>query len=92
MLNFCPLCVAEVYTLRCDAMQAGTSHYPLHRPSTTYYFGARNRLSDKGCHPFYEFPFDSAKMCRIFILHKLFHVRFLFTEEYTHDEPDLPCF
>jgi hypothetical protein len=24
MLNFCPLCVAEVYTLRCDAMQAGT--------------------------------------------------------------------
>ena len=37
MLNFCPLCVAEVYTLRCDAMLAGTSHYPLHRPSTTYY-------------------------------------------------------
>ena len=36
MLNFCPLCVAEVYTLRCDAMQAGTSRYPLHRPSTTY--------------------------------------------------------
>ena len=37
MLNFCPLCVAEVYTLRCDAMQAGTSRYPLHRPTTTYY-------------------------------------------------------
>ena len=37
MLNFCPLCVAEVYALRCDAMQAGTSHYPLHRPTTTYY-------------------------------------------------------
>ena len=37
MLNFCPLCVAEVYALRCDAMRAGTSHYPLHRPSTTYY-------------------------------------------------------
>ena len=37
MLNFCPLCVAEVYALRCDAMQAGTSRYPLHRPSTTYY-------------------------------------------------------
>ena len=74
MLNFCPLCVAEVYTLRCDAMLAGTSHYPLHRPTTTYYFGARNRhrrwsergrnrLSDKGCHPFYEFPYDSAKIC-----------------------------
>ena len=28
-------------------------------------FGARNRLIDKGCHPFYEFPFDSAKICRI---------------------------
>ena len=37
MLNFCPLCVAEVYALRCDAMRAGTSHYPLHRPTTTYY-------------------------------------------------------
>ena len=37
MLNFCPLCVAEVYTLRCDAMLAGTSRYPLHRPTTTYY-------------------------------------------------------
>ena len=36
MLNFCPLCVAEVYALRCDEMRAGTSHYPLHRPSTTY--------------------------------------------------------
>ena len=36
MLNFCPLCVAEVYALRCDAMLAGTSRYPLHRPSTTY--------------------------------------------------------
>ena len=74
MLNFCPLCVAEVYALRCDAMQAGTSHYPLHRPATTYCFGARNRhrrwsergrnrLSDKGCHPFYEFPYNSAKIC-----------------------------
>jgi len=36
MLNFCPLCVAEVYALRCDAMRAGTSRYPLHRPTTTY--------------------------------------------------------
>ena len=27
------------------------------------YFGARNRLSDKGCHPFYEFPDDPAKIC-----------------------------
>ena len=36
MLNFCPLCVAEVYALRCDAMLAGTSRYPLHRPATTY--------------------------------------------------------
>ena len=36
MLNFCPLCVAEVYSLRCDAMLAGTSRYPLHRPATTY--------------------------------------------------------
>ena len=36
MLNFCPLCVAEVYAQRCDAMRAGTSRYPLHRPSTTY--------------------------------------------------------
>ena len=26
-------------------------------------FGARNRLSDKGCHPFYEFPDDPAKIC-----------------------------
>ena len=26
-------------------------------------FGARNRLSDKGCHPFYEFPYDTAKIC-----------------------------
>ena len=25
MLNFCPLCMAEVYALRCDAMRAGTS-------------------------------------------------------------------
>ena len=63
MLNFCPLCVAEVYALRCDAMLAGTSRYPLHRPTTTYCFGARNRLSDKGCHPFYEFPDDPAKVC-----------------------------
>ena len=23
----------------------------------------RNRLSDKGCHPFYEFPDDPAKIC-----------------------------
>ena len=37
MLNFCPLCVAEVYAQRCDAMRAGTSRYPLHRPTTTYY-------------------------------------------------------
>ena len=37
MLNFCPLCVAEVYALRRDAMRAGTSHYPLHHPVTTYY-------------------------------------------------------
>ena len=37
MLNFCPLCVAEVYALRRDAMRAGTSHYPLHHPTTTYY-------------------------------------------------------
>ena len=37
MLNFCPLCVAEVYAQRCDAMRAGTSRCPLHRPSTTYY-------------------------------------------------------
>ena len=36
MLNFCPFCVAEVYALRCDAMRAGTLHYPLHRPTTTY--------------------------------------------------------
>ena len=63
MLNFCPLCVAEVYAQRCDAMRAGTSRYPLHRPTTTYCFRARNRLSDKGCHPFYEFPYDIAKIC-----------------------------
>ena len=37
MLDFCPLCVAEVYAQRCDAMRAGTSRYPLHRPTTTYY-------------------------------------------------------
>ena len=70
MLNFCPLCVAEVYALRCDAMLAGTSHYPLHHPTTTYYFGARNRLSDKGCHPFYEFPYDSAKICSFSLIAK----------------------
>ena len=29
--------------------------------------------SDKGCHPFYEFPFDSANICRTFFLQKLFH-------------------
>ena len=35
MLNFCPLCVAEVYTLRCDAMEdyakkcKYTNHYLL---------------------------------------------------------------
>ena len=28
--------------------------------------------SDKGCHPFYEFPFDSANICRIF-LQKFYH-------------------
>ena len=27
----------EVYALRRDAMRAGTSRYPLHRPTTTYY-------------------------------------------------------
>ena len=27
----------EVYAQRCDAMRAGTSRYPLHRPTTTYY-------------------------------------------------------
>ena len=38
MLNFCPLCVAEVYTLRCDAMQAGlrTTHYIVHPRLTDY--------------------------------------------------------
>ena len=41
MLNFCPLCVAEVYAQRCDAMRAGTSHYPLHRPTTTYFYAAK---------------------------------------------------
>ena len=45
MLNFCPLCVAEVYAQRCDAMRAGTSRYPLHRPTTTYCFKARNRIA-----------------------------------------------
>ena len=45
MLNFCPLCVVEVYALRCDAMRAGTSHYPLHHPTTTYCFRARNRIA-----------------------------------------------
>jgi hypothetical protein len=33
--------------------------------------------SDKGCHPFYEFPFDSAKICRIFFLQKLSIERFV---------------
>ena len=37
MPNFCPLCVAEVYALRRDAMREGTSHYPLHHPTTTYW-------------------------------------------------------
>ena len=45
MLNFCPLCMAEVYALRCDAMRAGTSHYPLHPPTTTYCFKTRNRIA-----------------------------------------------
>ena len=33
-------------------------------------FGARNRLSDKGCHPFYEFPYDSAKICSFSLIAK----------------------
>ena len=61
-LNFYPLYVVEVYALLCDAMRAGTSRYPLHRPTTTYCFRVRNRLSDKDYHPFYEFPDDPAKI------------------------------
>ena len=76
MLNFCPLCVAEVYALRRDAMRAGTSRYPLHRPTTTYCFRARNRLSDKGCHPFYEFPDDSAKICSFSLFAKPILINF----------------
>ena len=34
-------------------------------------FGARNRQSDKGCHPFYEFPYDTAKICSFFLFAKL---------------------
>ena len=44
MLDFCPLCMAEVYALRRDAMRAGTSRYPLHRPTTTYYLCCKDML------------------------------------------------
>ena len=63
MLNFCPLCVAEVYALRCDAMRAGTSHYPLHRPTTTYCFKARNRIAIRVVIPSTNSPIDFAKIC-----------------------------
>ena len=36
-------------------------------------FGARNRLSDKGCHPFYEFPYDTAKICSFSLTAKPIH-------------------
>ena len=50
-----------------------TTHYIV-QPRLTIFNGARNRhrrwsergrnrLSDKGCHPFCEFPDDSAKIC-----------------------------
>ena len=39
-------------------------------------FGARNRLSDKGCHPFYEFPYDSAKICSFSLFAKPVHINF----------------
>ena len=39
-----------------------TTHYIV-QPRLTILNGARNRLSDKGCHPFHEFPDDSAKIC-----------------------------
>ena len=42
MLNFCPLCVAEVYTLRCDVMRCGrglrATHYIV-QPRLTVYAG-----------------------------------------------------
>ena len=39
-------------------------------------FGARNRLSDKGCHPFYEFPYDSAKICSFSLIAKPVLIKF----------------
>ena len=43
----------------CGVMRCGrglrTTHYIV-QPRLTKMNGARNRLSDKGCHPFYEFP------------------------------------
>ena len=60
----------------CGVMRCGrglrTTHYIV-QPRLTKMNGARNRLSDKGCHPFYEFPYDFAKLCRFFYLQKLFH-------------------
>ena len=39
-------------------------------------FGARNRLSDKGCHPFYEFPYDTAKICSFSLFAKPILINF----------------
>ena len=41
MLNFCPLCVAEVYALRCDVMRCG-------RGLRTTHHIVRPRLTDLG--------------------------------------------
>ena len=46
-----------------------TTHYIV-QPRLTKFNGARNRLSDKGCHPFREFPDDFAKICSFSVLAK----------------------
>lgn len=69
MLNFCPLCVVEVYALRCDAMRAGTSRYPLHRPTTTYCFKARNRIAIRVVIPSTNSPMTLQRYAVFHVLH-----------------------
>ena len=77
MLNFCPLCVVEVYALRCDAMRAGTSRYPLHRPTTTYCFRARNRIAIRVVIPSTNSPMIPQRSCN----------SSLFAKTYTYQHP-----
>ena len=68
-LTFAPLCVVEVYALRCDAMRAGTSRYPLHRPTTTYCFKARNRIAIRVVIPSTNSPMTLQRYAVFHVLH-----------------------